>query len=609
MPIKTSEANVLKELSNHHKLSTKIGWQSFNRGNQLPQALVIDVENIEALQTVMREVHVLNKNKEIKDRITIRAAAGGLKDDSHSESYSFSPIAEADVIIRLVGDDFRKIATVSGTDNHVTVGASLQIGELDKALYENHDLSLPTSSLIPYVTVAGLSATAGHGTGKDQPSFAGLIRAMTLCLPNGEIVKLDKSHPDFETIRASHLGLFGIVIDVELACTPAMKIQTEINVYSAAEFLEKIKSGHFETEPYDSAMYMPTYYADEATRKDLKNVITYRWKPVPKSTPDMNTNPNLSKFGQYVAMQFDEGLHLASLLRKFPSLVPYYMRFFASKISVGSSDNISVGPWHEMEHYLTAFPHDLTELGVLFPVSNHTASDTHTPEIAEAFEKLLTELTASAAKSEYPLVYAAYFRYLQGTNHGLSTSMHDDNHHICSMDMTTEQSMPGFNEFARRMADFTLGKLHAKPHWGKNIPDQVNFKELYGDSYTKFINTLESWYTSHGMDLYSSPLLNSVMSHVLDLDHSQHAASTSKPESLSTWDDVKNVAEQHIETLGLKDDESEEAKALRNVLHKTCINHVESMTSRTLGRLFTYFHDTPADETSAINPQYARPPT
>jgi len=172
----------------------------------------------------------------------LRVAAGGKTENGHpkeySESFSLSPCAAGDVIVRLIGPEFQKIDVVDEKNNIVCVGAGVQIGELDKILYEKYKLCLPTSSLIGFVTFVGLITNAGHGTGRNEGSVAELIVAITFCLPNGEILRIDAEHLDFETIRACNLGLFGVILNVEIKCAPAKKLQCVMEARSINELVQ-----------------------------------------------------------------------------------------------------------------------------------------------------------------------------------------------------------------------------------------------------------------------------------------------------------------------------------------------------------------------------------
>lgn len=101
----------------------------------------------------------------------------------------------------------------------------LQFILLNIILYEKFNLRLPTENLIPYVKVARLSAYAYYVTSIRQPNCTGLIRVITLCLPNGRIIRIDANDENFAIIRVAHLGLFGIILSIELECTEIKKLQ------------------------------------------------------------------------------------------------------------------------------------------------------------------------------------------------------------------------------------------------------------------------------------------------------------------------------------------------------------------------------------------------
>lgn len=500
--------NAAKELGIH----VEEGWKNFSENLNASHAIVLDIDSVSSLQTLVRMVHDLNLKKAPNDRILLRAAAGGRKQE-YSDSYSFTAGAEGDVIVRLVGKEFRTISKTDDNDNVMRVGGSIQIGELDKKLYEKYNLSLPTSSLIPYVTVAGLSANAGHGTGRDQPSFSGLIRAITLCLPNGEIVRIDESDPDFSTIRAANLGLFGIVLNVELECTPAKKMECIMDVSNIPDFLRKVKAGLFDKYPYVSVMYVPTYQSDEMTSEQYNNVIIYCWTPVDKATPDSNNCPYLAHLGQQVQINLEKNLHVTDLLCDHPHLIPYYTRYLVTQSAIGNKDSRSVGPWH-MVHYQTAFPRDIDDADYLFEVGQGYN------EITQALSKIVSTLGEFASDKQYPLVDAVYLRLFTGTNGGLSTSAHNKGKYVCGLDMVSNINIPGYAEFKELMADYFMnGNLKAKPHWGKYVPHEIDYRQLYGDEFDRFNATLHHWYERHQLPVDRSMLLNRFHCRILQLPY------------------------------------------------------------------------------------------
>jgi hypothetical protein len=491
------------------------GFKNYMNTQTVADAIVVNIETKMALHTFMCEIQALNKNKNPEDRIIVRAAAGGNHEDPHSASYSATTCTSADIVLRLTGSEFHAISRMKDS-NIMRVGASVQIGELDKQLYNKHQLALPTSSLIPYVSVGGLAAAGGHGTGKNQPSFAGLVRGMTLCLENGKEVHIDQSHPDFATIAGANNGLFGVVIDMDIECVPAQKMQCVMEKRSPIEFMEAVENGLFENDPYVSVMYVPTYLDDEMTNRTMNNVIIYRWRPAPLDTHNTNHDESLSDFEQAAEMKLSALVNVPEVLRKYPSLIPAYMRHITTPLAIGNRDQLALGPWHEMMHYRTAFPRDLDEICGIFPVQDQPIRAAQGQEIVRALKHAMTLLGDHAKRGEYPVTYGLYFRYLQGTNGGLSFTAHPEGHHVCAMDITSNENIRGFADFKKNMQQFFIDEMHAKFHWGKNAPTDVDYAKLYGAAWENTKTVLERWHKQNHISTVKSALLNPLFSQVLD---------------------------------------------------------------------------------------------
>ena len=109
VPIAKHEVDHLLNLAATHNIPYTIGWNNFSKNLVLPNAIVFNIESIETLQTLIKEVYELNKAKPNDARILLRTAAG----DGHSQynvSFSFTQGSVADIIVRLVGSPFKKIA-------------------------------------------------------------------------------------------------------------------------------------------------------------------------------------------------------------------------------------------------------------------------------------------------------------------------------------------------------------------------------------------------------------------------------------------------------------------------------------------------------------------
>src|SRR3990167_2136499 len=148
MTINTQEKKIILEfikklnlIRKHKKLKpvkTDKNWKNFSKNLSLPKSLIIDIPDIQSLQETTKFIYQINETKKTLDRLTFRAIAGGRK-SAYSYSYSFTPCTEADILIRLTGKEFQSIKISS--EDVISVGASIQIGELDKILYEKYNLS------------------------------------------------------------------------------------------------------------------------------------------------------------------------------------------------------------------------------------------------------------------------------------------------------------------------------------------------------------------------------------------------------------------------------------------------------------------------------------
>ncbi len=504
MPLSQSERAILIALSEKNKIALSKGWKNFSESQKQPEALVFHISNTDEIQKILTTVNTLNQEKKPQDKLTLRVAAGDNK-NPYSESFSFTPCVSADIILQLVHDDFKKVELLDEKKHIVKVGSAIQIGELNKILFETFQLSLPTSSLIPYVTFGGLTANAGHGTGRDQPSISGLIRAMTFLKPDGKIERIDGTHPDFEHIRGSHLGIFGIMLEAEIECIPAQKLESTIQTMRLLGLIGEIQKGLFHQYPYVTIMYIPHY-----NKAHTKNITIAKWRPVPLDAKNTEMNPEIRHFNQERMIQYSDKFNIEEILSNYPKIIPYYMNYIVSNFAP-EKESVTVRPWYDIAHSQTSFPKNLDDAGYLFE------TDKEGTEVITALTTVTKTLKTYADNKKFPLTYAIYLRFFQGTNGGLSTSTHRDDKYICAFDMVSHPTIPWYPEFKKEMQNFFIESLHAKPHWGKHIPLDVNYANIYGKNFKNFKNTLEHWYEDCKMDVNKSPFLNKFHESILQI--------------------------------------------------------------------------------------------
>ncbi|MDR3477266.1 MAG: hypothetical protein P4M14_04470 [Gammaproteobacteria bacterium] len=512
-------------------------WKNFTRDVVVKDAIILQIRNESELQRAKKIILDFNKNENGNQDVVMRDAAGGLNKE-YSESFSMTACAEGDVIAHIVGDlnhkdNIRKIAIIDKEKKLVEIGANVSVEDVDSILYGNdHSESrfvLPTSSLIGKVSLIGLLSNSGHGTGIAQPAVAGLIKGMKFCLPNGEIVRIlppdedniEKEvasrdgvktlrHPDFDDIRGSSLGLFGTLLSVDVECIDAKKIQTIKEPRTNDELINEVKNGLFTAEaPYVSVMIIPKYNASHQ-----KNICIRKQTPVPLSVPDAHSHPWLADLEQKALIGISEVMHTTTIMSAEKNAIPKMMDIIAST-QVPDCDTIQVGHWPDQMHFQTQYPHAIDNFDYLFEVS----PDSH--EIVETLEFMnqLLDKHAKAENPNYPVVFAGYIRVINGTQGGLSTSHHEAGKFICGFDIVSNQNIEGYSQFKKEMQNYFIDIRHAKPHWGKTVPLDVDYSQVYAgeNRFEKFKGVLSRWYEKCGLTLERNPVINAFFKQILKI--------------------------------------------------------------------------------------------
>ena len=285
-------------------------WKNYMGGVKKPNAIIVQVDTDEQARQVI--LAVKRQNDAYKStKITMRPAAGWwdghrnlaccfpwkqVQETHYNESFSFSEGAVADIIV-LFGKKFQhvrvigKIDDAMGSDEHpihrlsataVDVTAGVQIATLADEL-QKQGLSLSTASMIPWVSAVGLAATGGHGTGRDEPAFSGLIRSMTICDMNGDIREITPEHPDFATLCSAHDGMLGIVLKMQLKTVRAFKLRETIHNYKHLGDLVKELPYLLHDNQYFTLMRIPTYPAPSEEHAEKWHVRLWNYTEEPRT--------------------------------------------------------------------------------------------------------------------------------------------------------------------------------------------------------------------------------------------------------------------------------------------------------------------------------------
>jgi FAD/FMN-containing dehydrogenase len=151
------------------------------------------------------------------------AAAAGRTVRPVGSGHSSTPILETDDIL-VAPDGFQGIVACGEDAREATVRSGTTLEDLGSALLDC-GLDLPNFGDIATQTVAGVIATATHGTGKDLKSLASILIGGRLVTGTGEVVAFGEDDVDLLCAARVSLGVLGIFTQVRLRLVPAYTME------------------------------------------------------------------------------------------------------------------------------------------------------------------------------------------------------------------------------------------------------------------------------------------------------------------------------------------------------------------------------------------------
>jgi hypothetical protein len=528
----------LIQILTKNKIYFSQGWDNFMETVKNPAALVIEVESAQQLQTVIKSIKSLNSDRTPDNKITVRATAGwtdkadscccfwkNVQESDYNEGFSFSQVVGGkaspdspgtDVIVRF-GKKFHskqvigpiKKPVIFNPDNpihklpsfEVEVSAGVQVAELAEFLRTNK-LSLPTVSMISWVTPVGLAGTAGHGTGRDEPAFSGLIESFKVCDMDGEIREIKRGQADFDTLAGGHSGLLGIVLSIKLRTVQAFNLRETVELFPNAKAMTGKLSDILKGNQYVSIMGMPSYVSEE-TEESVSKWQIRKWnytKEEPPKGEKAPYAPDTTSFSQQVEIGVGAPVMEYLIDSGLSHLLPYYMLTSAAAVTGARGTKPKVGFENHITHPQVAFPKKMRDVSYLIPVKDDDSGKT-LETILQNFDAILED---AGKKGEYPVTYAIYVRYLKGTNGGLSTSFtSSDDERVLTIDVVTHPDAPGITNFEQNVLSlFKEMGVTPRNHLGKNFPAGVLRYDQFlgGKAVEEFTDALKRWNKTPGKD-------------------------------------------------------------------------------------------------------------
>lgn len=501
-------------------------WQNFTRNLRVEQAMIVQIDTIPQLEALMKAIadqnmYILTQNSD-DDTIKVRGAAGWRDDPTatttcwtivnkrwaaqqtkrYNQSYSITPGALANIVVtfspRFQEENYLGNSSVEPTV--VTVPAGMQVGDLAKRM---HNSAIPTSlstiSMIWAVSVVGLFINCGHGAGDLEGSFAASVKAIHVidhrgcycifekgfvseCERNevGEYVVVRKRPSDhFETMRASNLGLFGVVVKLVLNVKPEfMMREIRTTYYNLEAANNDIPLSERMKRPYFTVFWVP------ANNKFSPNIEFRDWSPT--SGKDKIGHPAFDPKRPSRIQELQ--IRVNTLINDYiyehdaEAVLPVLQKIGA-KVAIGTeyhdkrNPDVRQGQEYEITHYQVGFPEDLMDISMLFAVD-----EAKLPEFFEAlYNQIQLILNSPALKGKTPLTYGVYARIFQGLNGGMSTSATKPGQKILAFECVTHPDAPGLDIFLLALFTWVNENNYAKPrfHFGKFMPD-VPFETFLG---------------------------------------------------------------------------------------------------------------------------------
>src|SRR5262245_5057562 len=132
-------------------------------------------------------------------------------------AHSFNRIADGPGDLVSVAD-ITESMRIDRDAGRVTIPAGIRYGELAQQL-NMAGFALGNLGPRPHISVAGAVATGTHGSGVRNANLAAAVTDIEMVTATGDLVKLDRSAPDFRASVVA-LGALGIVARLTLEIVP-----------------------------------------------------------------------------------------------------------------------------------------------------------------------------------------------------------------------------------------------------------------------------------------------------------------------------------------------------------------------------------------------------
>jgi len=154
-------------------------------------------------------------------------------------------------------DDFGRILQVDTDTNLVTVEAGVRLSDLGARL-EEHGLTLANLGSIDSQSIAGVIATGTHGSSMRHGLLSECIEALSLVLPNGQLVRCSATNnPSLFRAALVSLGALGIIVEVTFKARRSFNIAWRQERYTLSKVLEEWSTGLWTSHEFVRVWWLP----------------------------------------------------------------------------------------------------------------------------------------------------------------------------------------------------------------------------------------------------------------------------------------------------------------------------------------------------------------
>ncbi len=136
--------------------------------------------------------------------------------------HSFSAVADTSGELITLGE-LPAVLDIDSAAAQVQVNAGCRYGELALALAPA-GLALGNLGSLPHISIGGAASTGTHGSGDHNRVLADAVAALEMVTADGEVVRLDRSTPDFAGSVLA-LGSLGAVVTMTLDLVPSFELR------------------------------------------------------------------------------------------------------------------------------------------------------------------------------------------------------------------------------------------------------------------------------------------------------------------------------------------------------------------------------------------------